>query len=198
MKPVALYPSENSDAGRIARRLARLIGTSRDFSDTTVEGSNALSMGQALDTAADAMASAIAQGFAGEATVLLSELEAEYGLGDGAGLSTADRQARLLAKVRAARAGTPQEIKRAISAFDSSVTVIENIWSDVASTDPAAVYRFGVLIATVTYADPNLLARIRATIEQMKPAHTQGVVGTASKFKTDDPNSLTDRDLLGP
>lgn len=198
MKPVALYPSENTDAGRVARRLARLIGTSRDFTDATVEGSNALAFGQALDTAADAMALAIAQGFAGEATVLLSELEAEYGHGDGSGLSTADRQARLLAKVRAGRAGTPQEIKRALASLDPSVTVLENIWSTVSGTDPSAVYRFGVLVAVATYADPNLLARIRAIIEQMKPGHTQGVVGTASKFKTDDPDSLTDRDLLGP
>lgn len=198
MKPVASLPTENSDAGRVARRLARLIGTSRDFLDTTVEGSNALALGQALDTAADAMALAIAQGFAGEATVLLSELEQRYGLSDGGGLIASDRQARLVAKVRAARAGTPQGILRALATLDPTAGILENVWSDVSGTDPPAVYRFGVLVAVATYADPALLARIREIIEQMKPAHTQGVVGTASKFKTDDPNSLTDRDLLGP
>lgn len=34
-------------------------------------------------------------------------------------------------------------------------------------------------------------------IDQMKPAHTRGLVGESTSFKCDDPHSLTDRDLLG-
>lgn len=62
--------------------------------------------------------------------------------------------------------------------------------------DPRQIYQFFV------YRDPGLggtwdLPAAQRLIENMKPTHTRGTAIESIDFLCDDPESLTDRDLLG-
>jgi hypothetical protein len=123
-------PTEESPGGDIARRLAAALGTAWQAGDTTHNAALLLAIGDAFaDLYAD-QDIATNQAFVNTATVMLSELEERYGLTVRIDMSTADRQTRLLSKVRAARAGTPQGIERSITPYDPTVTVAENLSSD--------------------------------------------------------------------
>jgi hypothetical protein len=189
-------PTEESPGGDIARRLAAALGTAWQAGDTTHNAALLLAIGDAFaDLYAD-QDIATNQAFVNTATVMLSELEERYGLTVRIDMSTADRQTRLLSKVRAARAGTPQGIERSITPYDPTVTVAENLSSDPLLGDPRGVYVFAVQIAASVFSDPTKLAAIRDAVEQLKVAYTLGNVCTRTGFRCDDPLSLTDRDVL--
>lgn len=197
-------PTEASNAGEFARQLLEIIGPAYSGADGTNVGADFLALGGALDGAHKTLARALAQAFAGETTDLLADVEVEYGLPIRADLSTAQRQARLLAKLRAARGAQPQRILAAVAAIDATANLVENTPStaphelDTSTHAGAArgVYQFGVLVAIATFADPSKLATVRAVVEQMKGAHTRGSIGTRRAFRCTDPLSLTNRDLL--
>jgi uncharacterized protein YmfQ (DUF2313 family) len=198
-------PSEASTAGDLARQFLDALGPAYQAPDGSNNAADALAYGGALAGARTALTTALAQAFVGEATVLLTELEQEYGLPVRVDLTTAQRQARLLAKVRAARGSQPQRMLRALTAIAPEATLAENTPStvphelDTAFAPGAArgVYQFGVLVSATTFADPVALPALKAVVEQMKPAHTRGSIGTRRHFRCADPLSLTNRDLLG-
>lgn len=190
-------PSEVSSAGNFARAFARAIGPAYQAPDGSTNAADFLSLGQLLADARDQNLAALAEAFADSATYLLDELENMYGLQVRSDMATADRRTRLVAKIRAGRAGTPQELVRAIQVYDSTVVIHENDAVDVDLTNPRAVFLFAIEVATTTFASAEKLNSIRAIAEQMKPAHTAFSVCTNADFLCDDAASLTDRDVLG-
>jgi uncharacterized protein YmfQ (DUF2313 family) len=202
-------PGEESDAGEFARQLATILGTAYQPADGTVVAADLYALGQALADASAINTSSVAEAFADTASALLSELEVAYGLTPRHDATKADRRAALRAKIRAARAGTPQAILRAVTLFDVSAVVHENTAAAVATAAAAApttadallcrrhVFVWAVEIAAAVYADSAKRTAIRAIVQQMKPAHTRVNVCTQVGFYCDDPNSLVDRDVLG-
>lgn len=195
-------PSEQSEAGDAARRLAQLLGPVVQPAEGTAIACELYALGQALADALGTSQRALDQAFADAATVMLPELERSVGLPVRPDLTDAERQARLVAKVRQARGAQPARISRAARAltgglaatavvFESSVASIQSVGG------PAdRVYLWALVIPASIYTQPQLLAAITALLEAMKPAHTKFNVGTRFGFRTDDPDSLTDRDVL--
>ncbi len=198
-------PTEATDDGDFARQLATLLGPAYQAGDDSNNAAEFLALGGALADVRNVILDSLREAFATEAWDLLSELETIYGLPVRTDLAEEDRQARLVAKIRAARAGTPQGILRAVAPYDTTAQVFEVGPSDVTQeadlpTAPGAargVYQWALQIASAVYDDPTKLAAILAIVEQMKPAHTRGSVCVTVGFRFDDPDSLFDRDVFG-
>ncbi len=195
-EPKQYLPTEISASGTIARRVLRAMGTSVNAPDTSSNAAEALAFADAVADIYSDLLIATNQAFADTASVLMSELESSYGLTVRTDLPIRDRQVRLLAKIRAARAGTPQSILIMIAPYLATAVIYENTSAAVAATNPAGVFIFAVLVTVATFNDPNALAALRALIEQMKPTHTKGSITTRIGFRCDDPDSLLDRDVL--
>jgi uncharacterized protein YmfQ (DUF2313 family) len=193
--PLAL-PTEASDAGDAARRLATLVGPAVQAPEGSAAAADYYALGQALVDARATNNASLDEAFADTATQLLSELEAQYGLTPRPDMALADRRARLVAKIRAARAGTPNSILTAVHAIDPTAVLYENTAADVAATNPRGVFIWALQIAEATYFDAEKRRSILAIVEQMKPAYTQGNTCVTVGFLTDDDESLTDRDVL--
>jgi hypothetical protein len=208
--PVGL-PTEDSADGELARLLALALGTAFGASDGTAVAADLLALAGALADARQALRDLADEAFVDTANDLLDELERAYGLPVQPDLSLVSRRARLTAKVRAARAGTPDDILRAVRALDPTATLTENTPASVPRTadlpgPPAVaggdrfVFLFAVRLAVATWSDTSLRARIDALLDQMQPAHTDHVLHTndpANGFRFDDPDSLFDRDVFG-
>lgn len=181
MPPAHGQPTEVSAAGDLARQLATILGPAYQAPDGSNNAAELLALGGALAAARDQLRRALDQAFVDTATDLLPELEAEYGLAVQPELSTAARQARLLAKVRAARAGTPQGILNAARVDDPTATIGENTPTTAAAAGyPRGAYVWVLICATGVFDDPTRLARMQALVEQMKPAHTKGYVAQSA------------------
>jgi uncharacterized protein YmfQ (DUF2313 family) len=198
-------PSENSVAGEFARQLLTLFGPALQAPDNSTTAAELLAIGGALASARNTTVTSLDEAFANTATQMLSELEASYGLQSRPDLSVEARRTRLLAKIRANRAGSPQGILAAVRTYDPTATIVEVTPDDISprtgdglnpGTD-RGVYSFAVLLDATVWSDTSKRAEITAIIEQMKPAHVQANIGVTMPFLTDDPDSLTDRDLLG-
>jgi hypothetical protein len=194
--PSQPLPSEESPSGTIARRVLSAAGTAFPAPDGSHTAAEFLAFGDAIADEYDALSTAMDQCFADSATVMLNELEATYGLTVRTDLLNTERQARLTAKIRAARAAVPLDIASAISAYDPTVTIHENIATDPDLGDPRGVFVWAAQVSVATFNDPLKLATIRAVIEQIKPAETLGSVCTRVGFRCDDPDSLVERDVL--
>lgn len=188
-------PSGTTKAADRARRLALWIGPSLQPSPGTLAEADLLAVGTELAASHDTVLRAVAQAHPGSATDLLDELEEQYGLPPGGDLATATRQQRLLAKMRALRAGTENAILATVRTLAPTATYVGVDWFDVTS-QPLAVHRFAFVIPVAKWNDAGTRTSLRGAVEQQKPAHTEGLVTTQVGFFCDDPNSLTDRDLL--
>lgn len=210
MLPRVAAPTEDSADGAWARRLAEALGTALQASDGTAAAADLLALGGALADIEQARRDLADEAFADSAYDLLAELERAYGLPVQPERSAADRRTDLLAKIRAARAGTPDEILRAVRTIDGTATITENTpatvprEADVAVPPTAGaerqVFRWAVRLAVAVWSDTTKRARIAALCEQMKPAHTAVTLHTNSTtdgFRFDDSASLFDRDALG-
>jgi hypothetical protein len=186
MPPAHGQPTEVSAAGDLARQLATILGPAYQAPDGSNNAAELLALGGALAAARDQLKRALDQAFVDTATDLLPELEAEYGLPVQPELSTTARQARLLAKVRAARAGSPQSILLAVRAEDPTATLAAENTPTTAAADgyPRGVFVWAVICATSVFDDPVKLARVKALVAQMAPAHTRGdVAASAGDFR---------------
>ena len=205
MQPIQYLPTEVGPAGDIARHLAIIIGPAYTPADGTKTAADFLALGGALAGARNTNRAALDEAFVTTATYLLSELEVSYGLTARPDLSVADRRTRIIAKIRAARAGSPQGILRAIRTYDPTATLIEVTPDDISprtsdGVNPGTdrdVYAIGIVLAPDVWADTSKRAEIVAIVQQMKPAHIQANIAVTVPFLTDDTDSLTDRDLLG-
>lgn len=194
-------PSGDTATDRIARTLARLRGPEIQPRDGSRIAADLRAQGAALATARATVKRAIAQAHPSQTTDLLPELEEEYGLPSGAGLPTAERQARLLAKHRARGSGTLQAIARTVRTLVPDAELVTIAAEDVASTDPDAVFNLVILVALSTLDDAALLAQLDALLGQQLTAHAgwtfgRGDTDDIDPFLTDDPESLVELDLL--
>lgn len=184
------------DALYFARLLARAKGTAMPAGDGSLNHADNLAFGAALADAVDGLDAMLDQVFPDSATFMLPDLEQLYGLPVGTAMTTAERQARLLARVRASSAGTPQSIIAALTPVTTAwgaPTIVENDWVGVLAA-PRNIFRFAVVLPGFASATPP--PAVVAVLEQMKPAHTAYTVTNQYGFLTDDPNSLTDLTVL--
>lgn len=183
---------------RVARALAILKGTGMPAPNGSLNLADNLAVGASIADTQAALNLLRSQAFVDSATYLLTELEETYGLPASPELSTADRQARLTTKVRASVAGTPQSILAAvqplIEPFYPGATIVEN-QARACTADPRAVFRWALVVPGYVMTIP-LDPLVELAIEQMKPAHTQGLITNQIGFLTDDPDSLTDLTLI--
>lgn len=187
MKPRLILPTETGSGADLARQLGTVLGTAVRWASGTYAGAFLLALGDALSAVHTTIMGAGDEAFAGSALNLLNELETEYGLPINTTLTTDERRGRLVAKIRAARAGTPVSIKQAISAIDSTVNIFEVTSTAAQATqDPRLAYLFTVFIANATFDDAVKHASVKQIVEQMKPAHTRGDLATGIPFTLGD------------
>jgi uncharacterized protein YmfQ (DUF2313 family) len=130
---------------------------------------------------------------------LLPEYELEYGV--AAAATTAERQARIVARRVLRQRFRPADFQTALAVLlaqaPASVVVIERTHAQaVAMGDEREIFRFFI------YRDPTLpgiyfLASAQEIVNAMKPSHTIGTVIESIAALYDDPHSLYDRDLMG-
>ncbi len=133
------------------------------------------------------------------AVELLPEYERELDL--DAAVTTAERQARVVARLVARQRFRPVDFQNALAPLlgqlPVDVVVIERTAAFAASIgDAREIFRFFI------YRDPALagvyyLDSAQELVDQIKPSHTVGHVIESIDFLCDDPYSLCDRDLLG-
>lgn len=203
MRVIHLQPSEESVAGDFCRQLLGLMGPAVQAPNDSPNAAEYLALGGSLAAARSTNLASLDEAFPNTAIKLLSEIETSYGLTPRPDLSTDARRTRLLAKIRAARAGTPQGILRAVRTIDPTATIVEVTPDDISprtadGINPGTdrdVYHFFVVISSGVYTDTEKRAQITAICEQMKPAHVSFVVTTSIGFFAD--ISLADVGILG-
>jgi uncharacterized protein YmfQ (DUF2313 family) len=177
---------EPSVAGDFARHLALLMGTGVQARPGSFTEADLLALGGALRDARATNLAILDEAFPDTVDQLLAEWEAMYGLPTRADLTTAQRRDRLVAKVRAARAGTPADILTAVHKLDPTATITEYTAAAVAGTNPRSVFRFVVVLASAVYDDADLRGQIERLLDQMKPAHTAYSLAISDVFRWDD------------
>lgn len=200
LRPTVQAPSDNTAAGKFARRLAKALGTAYQAADGTAVAQDLLVLGQALEDARATNQSALDQAFANSATDLLPELEQEYGLTVDPTLTDADRQIRLTAKIRALVSSTPQDMLLSVQTYDPTAVMYETLATEAAlDGDPKLVYEFAIVISLSVFNDPRKNAEIKANIEIMKQAHTRCNLASGRGFFCDGfQGSRMDDTLFGP
>lgn len=218
MIPKAIGPTEDSDDGTFARRIADALGSALQAKDGTAAAADLLALAGALADANQSRKDIADEMFVDSASDTLDQHERAYGLPVEPNLSNAARQARLTAKVRAARAATPAGIASALLALGAiaanTVPVHENTPGTVPAptspyyaddpTPPRAgdarlVFLFAVRLTVAAWNDTTLRARVDAILAQMRPAHTAHTLHTndpALGFRCNDPDSLVGRDAV--
>jgi hypothetical protein len=197
----------------LARQVGVLLGPAfaAPWSNTvkSLMGADLLAYGSALKGGRETNYDALRNAFVNTAKELLGELEIVYGLAYDPSLSDDARRTRLLVKARAQFAGTPPNIITALTPYDlgQPVTIRETTAAEALSVE--AVFRFTVYVKPDVVPSSGAsfdslfvaarLAAIRATVEQMKPAHSSYQLTTTDPsigFFTDDPDSLTNNTVL--
>lgn len=193
-------PAGTTDTDRFARALATLIGPAITARDGSLVAEDLRTLGSALADARELIARAVDQAHPGTATDLLPDLEGEYGLPVGEALSTAARQARLLAKKRARGDATRLGIERVVQTLFAGGAVQTLSAALVEGTDPIAVYRLVVLLGADWPGDDAPSAFLDALLAAQASAHVTWSQGRNRGFRcawrntTDD--SRCDVDLL--
>lgn len=137
----------------------------------------------------------------------LTQWEALYGLFRDRGLSTQQRQARLVAAKRRLPNFKPATIEELVLEHSGAAGVVEEPRAfrtddaDSVTDDPYDVVD-GAHVFFVVFVRADAVSadvdrdEITEMLDVIRPAHTIGIV-QFDDFRTDDPYSLTDRDLLG-
>lgn len=189
--PQAL-PSTATAAGTIARRLLTLKGPALQAPDGSLNAADALSLGASLEDARQVLAGARAQAFVCDATYMLDELEALYALPVDPTSTTASRQARLLAFVRATISGVPASIESAVASVTGTCRVVEYTAAEVYAVDPSPtaatrrnVFRFVVIVPSGFITNASKQRLVRSIVDRMKPAHTAYTLSAGEPLKFD-------------
>lgn len=190
-------PQGTTTGDAFAREIALLLGPAFQ----PVEGSLIC---EDLHTTGDALAAvyatqqrALDQAFTDTATELLDKWEFALGLEVNPNADTATRQGWATAERRASGGGITARVLAAVQSIEGTAAIRPNRCLDVAATNPRAIFQWVIVIPAATWADTAKRSRILDVVRQMKPAHTRCVVTTQVGFYADDPDSLTDRDVLG-
>lgn len=188
-------PSENSKAANFARRMINAMGSAIQAPDGSVNAADFLSYGDVLSYIDDMLLEGLSQFFVDTATWLLEGWERIYGIPTDSSLPNATRQQLLAAKVRATRSASVDDIKTAVGAITTSV-IHENLSISLDPIFKRGVYIFVIAIPEAIWNDTAKKLAIERIGEQMKPAHMKVTVAVTVGFRTDDPLSLVDRDVL--
>jgi uncharacterized protein YmfQ (DUF2313 family) len=189
-----ILPSGDTDADRFAREIAVLRGPEVTAADGTVVAEDFRALGGALAGVRSTVLRAVAQAHPGSATDLLDELEAQYGLANGADLTTAARQLRLRAKTRARRQSTAATILATVRTIAPTATLTGVAWNATTGY-PRATFRLAIVVPVATF-DSSDRATIQALAEQQARAYEEPRVTTRVGFRCDDPLSRCDDTLL--
>jgi uncharacterized protein YmfQ (DUF2313 family) len=189
-------PSGETETDRYARELARLIGPSYQPADGTLIAEDLRALGSLLARARAHQSSALDERFADLATETLSEWEAALGLPVDPTRTVEARRATSAAKMRAAFGGIPQRMLKALRPLAPEASIVENLAINCVAA-PRQVFHYVVVVSAAHWADDGLRAQLEALVEQMQPTHKRGTLHTRVGFRCDDPDSLTDRDVLG-
>ena len=188
---------------RQAQAFARVSGPARTAKDGSPAGADALAFGSALARTRQNTLASVDEAFLDTTRYLLDAWEEMLGLAVSPGLSDAVRRARLISHWRSLRGGTPQALLAAVNAVltpPDTAVIVENSVADCAEY-PAGVFLFAVVIPSPSPSFPYLsddgwVARLRATLDGQKPAHTGYNVTNQVGFFCDDPDSLTDLTVI--
>ncbi len=164
----------------IARQMLRAVGSGWQAPQGSLNAADALSLGASLDDARRVLLACLDEAYADTVTEMLDEWETVYGLPVVAGLSTAERRARLVAYVRASFAGSPQGIERALEALTQSAVSINE-----GPPNGVYVFLFAVVVSLGFVQVPEKAAQVRAIVDRMKPAHTNYSICNAIGFYCD-------------
>lgn len=194
-------PTGATEADRFARALAILRGPEITAVDGSLVAEDLRVLGQMLADGRARILAAVDQAHPGRATELLSDLEAEHGLPNGADLETAQRQTRLLAKYRSRNAGTRSDLLITARTLAAEAQIATVPWSVVDDTDPFAVHRFVLLLTDAHWSDDALVATLDGLMAAQAPAHVSWSIAVGAgpdidPFLCDDAESLCDRDVL--
>jgi len=189
-----ILPSGDTDADRFAREIALLRGPEVTAADGTVVAEDFRALGGALAGVRSTVLRAVAQAHPSTASDLLDELEEQHGLANGADMTTAARQLRLRAKVRARRQGTANAILATARTIAPTATLTGVAWHETTAY-PRATFRLAIVIPVDTF-DSADRATIQALAEQQAPAYVEPRTTTRVGFRCDDPESRCDDTLL--
>lgn len=201
--PQAL-PTQSADLRAItvaiARQMLSSVGSGWQAPNGSNNAADALALAASFADLRAELFNVWAQAFVSSATSvngLLSEWETLLAIPVNKTLSDADRQARLVAFMRSAIVGTPQDIESAVAAITGSCTVVEYSAADIAATEPSPtadtyrnVFRFTVQVPTAYVEDAALRSLVQSVVNRMKPAHTAFVVSDTATLKFDLPSGF--------
>lgn len=188
---------------RQAQGLAQVSGPAWTAKDGSPAGADVLAMGSALARTRQNTLASVDEAFLDTTTYLLSAWEEMLGLAVSPGLPVDVRRARLISHWRTLRGGTPQALLAAVNAVlvaPDTAQVVENTVADCAAYPPG-VFLFAVVVPSVSpsfryLSDDGWVARLRATLDGQKPAHTGYNITNRVGFRCDDPDSLTDLTVI--
>lgn len=164
-------PSEDSEAGRVARRLAALQGPAIQAPDGSATGAELLALGDAVAAARERVEQSQAESFVDTAEELLAEWEAVFGLPTYTTATQSTRRASMLALSQSARAGTPQDLEALAASIVSGATLRERTVTE-ATTDGDARRVFLLRVAIGASAgDSEIESRLRSLLAPAIPAH---------------------------
>lgn len=190
----------------IARQMLGLVGSGWQAPQDSNNASDALALASSFADLRAELLGVWDQIFVSSATGsngLLSEWEALLAIPVDTTMSDALRQARLLAFMRSAIAGTPQGIESAVEAYTGSCTVEEVSAAEVAASNPPTdphpeqVFFFAVVVPLAIVQNAQKTAQVRAIIDRMKPAHTNYSITNLVGLKAETAASLVEITAIG-
>jgi hypothetical protein len=109
----------------------------------------------------------------------------------------AARRARCVSFLRKVHGFGVEQIKEALApVLDCQPSDLEIIENDNTGPDPDQVFQWFVYRPSSVPGRPDFITAQRM-LDEMKPAHTRGIIGQRTSLRFDDPESLFDRDLFG-
>lgn len=189
-------PSGTSKTDRFARTLARLLGV--PAADGTLTAADLRALGAALAEGHDTFERVLDEMFVASAEELLAEWERALGVVTERSATVATREATLTAHRRTSGGNSKLRTLTAVQALDSTATLATTPATSLSYATRREVFEWRIILAASVFDNAVTKARVTAITEKMKPAHTRAVLAVSDGlFYTDDPDSLTDRDLLG-
>ena len=189
-------PSGTSKTDRFARQLARLLGV--PAADGTLNAADLRALGAALAEGHDTFERVLDEMFVASAEELLATWEQALGVVTERSASVATRQATLTAHRRTSGGNSKLRTLTAVQALDSTATLATTPATSLSPATEREVFQWRIILAASVFDNAVTRSRVAAIVEKMKPAHTRGLLAVSDgPFLTDDPASLTDRDLLG-
>jgi hypothetical protein len=198
--PLILAFTFDGGGGANAGMLAALLPPGRIWrSSTCVLGKLLLGSADELDRVDGRVDDLLDEAEPATMDELLPDQERELGL---VATGTIDeRRANVTARLVRQQHFRPADFRDALAPLlvqdPADVVVLERSRAEViALGDDREIFRFFI------YRDPALpgaafIASAQALVDQMAPSHTKGYVIESIAFATDDPHSLTDRDITG-